>query len=155
MRKIAFLTIIFVFLFIAHAFADTSIKAAVDKLKLSTDETLTYKVTIISTDKRLASPQIPSFKGFSVLSQVESSNMSFVKNEIKTTLIYEFILVPTDVGKFKIDPSSIKILNKTLSTDSFEIEVTLGKIKPQAPPEQKPTPPEQGQPESEEPQVTL
>ncbi len=145
MKRIVVLSIIFVFLFIAHAFADTSIKAEIDKLKLSTDETLTYKLTITSTDKRLPEPQIPSFDGFSVLSQVESSNMSFEKNGIKTTLIYEFILVPDDVGKFKIGPSSIKIRNKAISTDSFEIEVTQGKAKPQAPPESKP----------EEPQVTL
>ena len=145
MKRIAVLSIIFVFLFIAHTFADTSIKAEINKLKLLTDETLTYKLTITSTDKRLPEPQIPSFDGFSVLSQVESSNMSFEKNGIKTTLIYEFILVPDDVGKFEIGPSSIKIRNEAIPTDSFKIEVTQGKAKPQAPPESKP----------EEPQVTL
>jgi len=155
MRKISLFTVIFSFLFLASAFADTSIKAEVDKLKLSTDETLTYKLTIISTDKRLPASQVSGFDSFSVLSQIESSNMSFEKNGIKTTLIYEFILAPTDVGKFKIAPSSIKIGNKNLSTDSFEIEVTQGKAKSQAPPESKPAVPEQGQPESEEPQVTL
>lgn len=145
-NKIKVFIIIFTFLFIASASADTSIKAEVDKPKLSTDETLTYKVTIASTDKKLPAPQIPNFEGFNVLSQVESSNMSFAKNEIKTTLIYEFILAPASAGKFKIDPSSIKIKNKAITTDSFEIEVTQGKIKP---------PPKQGQPESEEPQITL
>jgi hypothetical protein len=155
MRRVTVLSIMFVLSVIASGFADTSIKAEVDKLKLSTDEALSYKLTISSTDKRLPVPQVPSFKGFNQLSQSESSNMSFVKNTIETILIYEFILVPTGEGKFKIEPSSIRLKDKTISSDSFEIEVTLGKVKPEAPAETKPAVPEENLPDSEEPQVTL
>ena len=85
----------------------------------------------------------------------QSSSMSFVKNNIQRNLVYIFILAPLDIGKFKIEPSVIKIGNKTYSTDTFEIEVILGKARPKTPLEQRPSQPEKIQPESEEPQITL
>ncbi len=154
MKRLTVFSLIFLFSSLVYSFADTSIRAQVDKPKISTDDTLTYKITITSTDKTLPVPQLPGFTNFAVLSQVESSNMVFGKDGPKTTLIYEFVLAPNAAGKFKINPASIKINNKPVSTDSFEIEVTQGKIKPQAP-EERPTPPMKGLPESEEPQITL
>jgi hypothetical protein len=127
----------------------------VDKTGITHDDTLTYKVTVTSSDRNLPPPQIPEFKGFYLLSQAQSSTLSFVKNEIKTVLEYTFILAPTDVGKFRIEPSTIKIKNKVYSSESFDIEVTQGKTKPQPKPEEKPGLPEELQPESEEPQITL
>lgn len=145
----------FIFLFMANVFAQTSIKAEVDKTSLSTDEDLTYKTIITSSEKKLPSPQVPKFEGFDIVSQAQSSTISFVKSEIKTILVYVYILAPTNIGKFKIGPSTIKIENKTYSTDTFQIEVTQGKAKPKNLPEKKLPLPEKPQPESEEPQVTL
>lgn len=147
--------VLFVFFFTISAFAQTSIKAEVDKTRISTDELLTYKLIITSSEKQLPPAQIPRFEGFSVVSQAESSTVSFVKSTIKNILVYAFILVPKDTGKFKIEPSIIKIKDKTYSSDTLEIEVIQGKAKPKAKPEQKPSQPEETQPESEEPQVTL
>lgn len=148
MKKL-FLAGIFIFLFTATALAETSLKAEVDKASITTDEAITYKLTIDSTDKNIPQPQLPKFAGFQVISQAQSSNISWLKNGIKTILVYNFILAPVDIGKFKIEPSSLKIKNKTYASDGFEIEVTQGKRKP------KPPLPEEPQPESEEPQVTL
>ena len=96
---------------------------------------------------------------FSIKAEVDktrqSSSMSFVKNNIQRNLVYIFILAPLNIGKFKIEPSVIKIGNKTYSTDTFEIEVISGKARPKTPLEQRPSQPEKIQPESEEPQITL
>lgn len=155
MKKIIVSIAIFIFLLTASSFAETSIKADVDKLSLNTDETLTYKITIASSDKKLPAPQLPEFEGLNVVSQAQSSTVSFVKGDIKTILVYAFILVPSEVGKFKIDPATIKIRGKTYSTDSFEIEVSQGKIRPGVPKEEKPALPGESLPESKEPQITL
>ena len=141
--------------FIVLAYAETSIKAEVDKTSITTDETLTYKIIITSSEKRMPEPQIPKFEGFSVISQAQSSTISFVQAGIKTILVYAFILAPTDKGKFKIRPSTIKIKNKTYSSDAFEIEVTQGKSKPKPPSEQKPSLPKELPQEEEKPQITL
>lgn len=148
-------SIVFILFFFLNAFAETSIKAEVDKTKISTEETLTYKITINASNKKLPAPQIPKFAGFNVISQAQSSTMSFAKANLKTIIVYAFILAPTDIGKFNIEPSSLRIKNKIYSTESFEIEVTQGKRKSRIPQKGKPPLPKETQPESEEPQVTL
>jgi hypothetical protein len=142
-------------LFIALGFAETSIKAEVDNTSITTGETLTYKLVITSSDKKLPTPELPKFEGFNVLSQAQSQTISLVKSDVKTILVYAFVLAPTDTGKFKIEPSAIKIKNETYSSDAFEIEVRQGRAKPQAKPEQKPSLPEPTQPESEQPKIVL
>lgn len=152
----AIITLFFVFLFLSTAFAEISLKAEVDKTNLAIGETLNYKITINYMGKGKAEPKIPKFDGFRVISSAQSSNMSFVKNNIQRNLVYIFILTPLDIGNFKIEPSVIKIGNKTYSTDTFEIEVTQGKTKTKAKPEQEPYRPEEIQPETEEsPKITL
>lgn len=144
MKNTLILLTIFVFVFTASASAETSIKAEVDKTNLTTDETLAYKIIITSTEKKLSTPQVSKFEGFNILSSAQSSTMSFLKNNIKTILVYAFILAPADTGKFKIGPATLKIKNETLSTDTFEIEVKQGKAQPKR--EESP---------SQEPQFTL
>jgi len=156
MEKVIILLVIFMSLFIAEAFAQTSIKAEVDKTIVTTDDIITYKLIITSSEKNIPKPQLPKFTGFKIISSAQSSTVSFIKGNVKTIVVYAFVLIPTDKGTFKIEPSSIKIKNETFSTGSFEIEVQQGKPKPKGEPEQKPPQPEETQPETEEqPQITL
>ncbi len=156
MKKTIIYNIIFIFLSSALAFAQIPIKAEVDKTSISTDEVLTYKLTITSTEKNIPQPQIPEFKGFHIISQAQSSTFSFLKSGSQTIVVYAFILVPQDTGKFQIEPSKINLAGKTYYTDSFEIEVTIGESKPQTPKEVEPLPlPEESIPESEQPKITL
>jgi len=166
MKKVIILSVIFTSLFIAEAFAQTSIKAEVDKAIVTRDDDITYKLIITSSEKNIPKPQLPKFTGFKIISSAQSSTVSFtpplragagfIKGDAKTIVVYAFVLIPTDIGKFKIEPSSIKIKNETYSTSTLEIEVKQGKVKPKAEPEQKPPQPEETQPETEEqPQITL
>ena len=156
MKKVIILLVIFMSLFIAEAFAQTSIKAEVDKTIVTTDDIITYKLIITSSEENIPKPQLPNFTGFKIISSAQSSTVSFTKGNVKTIVVYAFVLIPTDKGTFKIEPSSIKIKNETYSTGTLEIEVKQGKVKPKAEPEQKPPQPEETQPETEEqPQITL
>ena len=137
------------------AFAETNIKAEVDKTSITADEAITYKITITSTDHKIPSPQVPKFQDFNVISRAQSSSVSLAQNQVKTVLVYAFILTPTRTGKFTIEPASVKIKKDTYSSESFEIEVTEGKIKPKSPQKERPSLPQNIQPESEEPQITL
>ena len=148
-------TLLLILFSTAPAFAEISIKAEVDKTSISTDETLTYKLIITSTDNQAPEPEVPKFTGFNVISQAQSSTFSYLKTGPKTVLVFAFILAPLEAGKFKIEPSVIKLKGKTYSADSFEIEVTQGKAKPKAPPEEKQTLPEKFPSESDQPQITL
>ncbi len=137
----------------SSAFAQVSIKAEVDKTDLSTDDTLTYKLIITSTQKDIPRPQLPSFTKFEVLSEAQSSTFSFVKSEIRTILVYTCILLPKEAGTLKIGPSSVKDKDQIYSTQELEIKVIQGKQRiPAQPP--APSEPNTPQPEPGE-QVTL
>jgi len=151
--KFIILTILFGLIGIANSSAETTVKAEVDKTTLTQDGTITYKLIIASSEKQIAQPEVAGFNDFEVISQAQSSTISFVKGTAKTILVYAFILAPRKAGKLKIGPSSIRIKNKTYYTDSFEVEVT-GETLPERKPKQPI--PEENQTESEEvPQYTL
>lgn len=137
-----------------NAFAEFSFKAEVDKTSISTDETLNYKLTITSDERNLPQPKFPDFKGFAVVSSMQSSNLSFGASKVKTAVSYVFILAPAEIGKLSISPSQITVGDKDYSTLSFEIEVKQGKAPVQAP--QAPQgAPQNNLPQSEEPKITL
>ena len=144
--------IIFVY---GSGFAEIEIKAQVDKNKLTTDELLTYKLIITSTEKNTPQPQVPKFAGFDVVSQAQSTTVSFVKSNIKNIIIYAFILAPKDTGLLRIEYSQIKFKSKIFRTETFDIVVTKGKTQPETSPQQKPTFPEENQPDTKYPQVTI
>jgi len=157
LKKVITLSLFFISLFASAAFAQTSIKAELDKTSLTSEEILTYKLIVTSLEKNIPTPQLPEFTGFKVISSAQSSSITFTKGSVKTVVVYAFVLAPTDIGKFKIGPGTIKIENETFSTGDFIIEVKQGKAKPKVEPKEKPPLPEETQPEEteESPQITL
>jgi hypothetical protein len=154
-NKFLVIAMLFIFLGYTKAFAETTIKAEVDKLNISTDESITYKLIITSSENKTPEPQVPDFANFAVISQAQSSTISFIKGGIKSIQVYVYILTPLKPGKFKIAPSQIKIKNKPYASQEFEINVTQGKIKSQPKSEEKPSLPEGIETDTGQPQVTL
>ena len=140
------LALSFVLFITASACAEIIIKAEVNNISITTNDNLTYKLVITSTEKNIPSPQMPKFEGFDVLSQAQSSTFSLTANNIKTMLTFTYILSPKEKGKFKIEPAILKLKDKVFSSTAFEIEVKQGPL-PSSPPQQEQ--------ETEEPQVTL
>ena len=137
-RAIIFVILLIVF-YLNSAFAETTIKAKVDKTNITTDEVITYKLTVTSTERKVPQPELPEFEGFRIISQVQSSNISLIKKDIKTSIVHTYILAANKIGVIKIAPSKIKIDNEIISSDAFQIEVKEGKIKPE-PKEELPLP---------------
>ncbi len=140
--KLNLLAILFFILAIQVAFAETAIKAEIDKKVITTDETLTYKLIIASTSNTVPQPKIPKFEGFKVISRAQSSTISFVKGGAKTIFVYVFILYPDMKGKLKIGPSQIKIGDTDAASEAFEVEVKQGKRKIEPQPSKKPSLPQ-------------
>jgi len=126
--KLVISALLFVLFFVASACAEITIKAEVDNTSITTNDFLTYKLVIISTEKNIPSPQIPKFEGFDVLSQAQSSSLSLAASNIKTMLTFTYILASKEKGKFKIEPAVIKLNDKVLSSAAFEIEVKQGTL---------------------------
>ena len=149
-----FIAIAIIIFPLSFAYANIEIKAEVDKQKLSTDELLTYKLTVLSAQKSTPAPQVPNFTGFNIISQAQSNTVSFAKSKFQNIIVYAFILSPKEAGKFKIEPSQIKLQGQTYQAEAFEIEVTAVEAKP-ALPGASPESPAQEKPEEEKPAITL
>lgn len=152
--KTAAALIIF-FSFFTAAYAETSVKAQVDKTGITTDEALAYKLTVTSSEKELPLPQLPGFKGFAVASSAQSSQVRISAGKLENSAVYVFILYPQQTGKLKIGPSQIKIKGKVYSSEAFEIEVKQGKAKPKPKTETGPALPRKSLPEAGSPKTTL
>ena len=150
MRNIVGLSLIFISLLVTNVFAQTYIKSEIDKTVITAEELLTYKLAIISSEKEIQQPEFPDFTGFNVISSARSSTVSFADGKTKKIVVYAFILAPIATGIFSIGPSRLKTGDKTLSSDSFEVEVkeapsALGapqknapSLTPKLPPEEAP-----------------
>ncbi len=150
-NKSIVVAILFILFFSINVSAETTIKAEVDKTSITTDEVMTYKLIITSTEKKIPIPELPRFDGFRIISRLQSSSVSLIKKESKVTITYTYILAPDKTGTLEIGPSKIKIKDKILSSDAFEIEVKQGKARLQ--PKGEPTLPEEIQPDSEQPLI--
>lgn len=143
-------------LFKSFVFAEISLRCDVDKKSINTDDELVYKLIVSSSEKNIPAPKPPAFKAFSIVSQAQSSTVIFGKDNIKALLVYTYILAPLQPGKFKIEPSTITIKDKTYASQEIEIEVTQGRKRPRRQPEEKLKPfPEEGPPDLGGPQITL
>jgi|GEM_PF-1099226 len=158
MRRLIILSGVLLLLLNTGVYADNSIKAEVDKTSLTTDQQLSYKITISSGDRKLSSPKLPEFDGFTIASQIQSSYTSFVmNNEVKSKTVYTYVLIPVKTGILTIPPAKVVIKGEEYQTDTFEIEVIQGKTKPEITPKEKSYPPGKSRPEEgfEQPQYTL
>ena len=156
MKKALFLFLAFSLLFQSFVFAEISLRCEVDKKSISTDDQLVYKLIVSSSEKNIPAPKSPAFAGFAIISQAQSSTVIFGKSEIKTLLVYAYILAPLQPGKFNIEPSTITVKDKTYASQRIEIEVTPGRKHPARQPQEKPQSfPEEGPPVSGESQITL
>jgi len=144
-----------IFVSYASALAQTEIKAEVDKTSITADELLTYKVVVTSSEKELPSPKFPEFAGFRIVSQAQSSTVSYVKGGAKSILVWAFILAAKDKGKLRIGPSIIKVKEELYSTQSFDIEVKPGNEETESQPIEEPPLMPQLPDRIEEPRVTL
>lgn len=148
MRRIILSWLIFVLLFTVNAFAEVSIKAQVNKIDISADETITYKCVVnADVQEKIPDPKLPAFEGFDVLSRIQSSNISLGKGKAKVEVSFSFILLPNKSGKLKIEPASISLKNEVYTSEGFEINVS-GEIKRKPAPKEIPV-------ASGEPQFTL
>lgn len=130
MKFVVFLAIL-VFLFNAGTlvFADTAIRAEVDKTRITTDELLTYKLTVTSSEKNVPAPKISGFNGLVIVSQAQSSTVSFQKGSMQTILVFVFILLPKETGKIKIEPAVVTVKGKAYASQACQIEVKEGSVR--------------------------
>jgi hypothetical protein len=129
-RKITISIIAIILLFVAvmpgYAQGQNPITATVDRVTLSTDETLTLSVTVNTNLNNPPQPVIPSLAGFNVLGTSTSSQISIINGALSSMLVYNYRLQPTQPGDLVIDPVSLTVNGQTYTTPPITIQVTQG-----------------------------
>jgi hypothetical protein len=129
------------------ACAETTLKAEVDKTSISADETVTFKLTITTSERSLPAPSLPALKDFSVLSSAQSSTTTFQQGQIKIFVVYAFVLTPLRTGELVIPPATITSGKDVYTSAPITVTVKEGASSPD---QSGPQPPE-----SDEPQYIL
>ncbi len=136
--------LISLFIPVIPALADITVKAEVDKPAITTDELLTYKLVISSMEKNILSPKLPEFKDWAVVSQAQSSSVSFQDGGAQSVLVFVFILLPKKSGKLNIEAVQVTVKGKLYISEAFQIEVKQGNAR--LPEESSPEIPDSEQP---------
>ena len=117
---------------------DIEVESYVDRTKVGTSDLVKYTIEI-SGEKmgNISTPRLPKIENFENLgsSTSSSSNYSIVNGKMtsKVTKNFTYTLRPNNIGNHIIPPITIKIEDKTFTTDPIHIKVSEGTTQP-APP---------------------
>jgi hypothetical protein len=110
----------------AHAQANASLTAQVDRTELTTDDTLNLTLTLQTPDGSSPHLTLPAIDGFRVVGSSMSSQLSSINGVMSSSTMYEYRLKPTSVGTFTIPVLTLDWNGQTLSSDAIDITVTQG-----------------------------
>lgn len=118
--SVSFVCILFSFLSV-NAQIEPTVKAKIDTTKIRLGEEIKYTVTVEAD--QLATVIFPEGQTFSPLEVIESYKVDTSFAQAKMTLIKKYGLTQFDSGSYKIPRQRILIGDRTIQTDSFQIEV--------------------------------
>jgi len=116
---------ILLFFLLNNVFAQNyKIQASVSKNKIAIDERFEYKVEVNGQSTSLPDPVLPEFTDFAVLSGPNSStNIQYINGKMSAAKSYSYILMPRELGKFTLPPSTVEVDGETLESNRINIEV--------------------------------
>ncbi|HUI10385.1 MAG TPA: BatD family protein [Bacteroidota bacterium] len=115
---------------IAHA-ASAELRASVDRAQVGLGDQFALQLTLVNAGigggRNL---QLPDLAHFHIMSGPnESSSMQVINGAVSSSVTYEYILQPMEVGKFTIGPATIEADGATLKSAPVQIEVVRGSPK--------------------------
>ena len=119
-------SLLFPFLGLGTALAQSPIVAEVDRAALSTDETLTLTVTLYTSILDSPTPSLPDLQGFQVVGSSTSTQIGIINGDIQTQAVYAYRLQPYQTGDLTIGPISVTLGGQTYSTQPMTVHVTQG-----------------------------
>jgi hypothetical protein len=109
--------------FSALGFAqEVSFTASVNKNVVGLDESFTLTFKLNAGGNKFKAPVLSdNFKIYSGPNQ--STSMSYINGRMSTSISYQYLLVPINVGKYVIEPATIEVDGESYSSNPIEIEV--------------------------------
>lgn len=111
---------------------DVSFDASVDKNPVALDDQFTLSFMLrnagMGGGKNLKVPQLDNFR--IMMGPSTSTSMQIINGAVSSTITYNYILQPKEVGKFTIGAATVEVGDKTYSSQSIAIEVVKGSARP-------------------------
>lgn len=96
-----------------------------DRSKVQEGETIV--ITAVMENINSDAIEMPDFTPFQIVGgPSKASSISFVNGKKSSSVSYQYILLATQKGKFKLNPASAHIGSKKIYTNDLNIEVTQG-----------------------------
>lgn len=122
----AIISVLLIGILALPAGAQSPVTAEVDRVRLSTDEVLTLKVSIDSGAGQPSQPVLPALDGFELLGSSSGTQISIVNGDMSMQATYSYSLHPMRAGQLVINPISVQIDGQEYNTEPIVIEVSQG-----------------------------
>lgn len=114
---------------------EIEIRARVDKNPVALDEQFIYEVEISGKVQNLPDIKLPDFSDFMVIGgPSSSSSFQIINFQVSSSRTYTVVLMPRNIGSYKIAPATATFKGQTYQTSPIEITVVQPSPKPQTPP---------------------
>ena len=115
--------------------AEITVSSQVDKVKLTTEEPLTFSVTITGPIKRPPRVTVSSFKGFQVITTGQSQQVNIREGQMQLAITLQYLLAPLAAGTYTLGPVVVEHEGKRYETAPIPVEVVgvPGRPAPEAP----------------------
>ena len=113
---------------------EIEISATVDRNPVALDEQFVYEVEVSGKVQNLPDIELPDFSDFMVVGgPSSSSSFQIINFQVSSSRTYTVILMPRNVGSYKIAPATTTFKGQTYQTSAVDITVVQASAKPQAP----------------------
>ncbi len=101
---------------------EVNFTATVNKKMVGLNESFTLTFKVNASGNKFKPPILSdNFKIYSGPNQ--STSMSYINGRMSTSMSYQYLLVPINVGKYIIEPATIEVDGESLTSNPVEIEV--------------------------------
>ncbi len=121
---VSVLTVIFCWLFVVTAVAQTPVTVTLDRTTLTTDDQLRVGVTIDGQINDLPTP--PDFDGFNFLGRTQSSQTTIINGDMQSLITVIYTLRPVLTGTLTIGAFEMIVDGIPITTEPQTVAVTQG-----------------------------
>lgn len=113
---------------------EIEISAAIDKNPVALDEQFVYEVEVAGKVQNLPDIKLPDFSDFMVVGgPSSSSSFQIINFQVSSSRTYTVVLMPRNVGSYKIAPASTAFKGQTYQTNVIDVTVIQPSAKQQTP----------------------
>jgi hypothetical protein len=103
---------------------DVSIELRLDRTEATITDDVRMTISVSGARKIDSNPQFKGLDSFDVIQGGTSSRVQIVNGRMNSSIEYNYILRPRDVGDYSIGPAQVKVGKKSYESNSVRLKIT-------------------------------